>query len=164
MVAPPPGVSSMASSPPMASVKPRAMARPSPTPLPWSTRRWNGWKTLNSSDGRTAGALLGLGGKLACARRRAYRPPIETALEARTEREHASLCCWPLRSAPATRCSTRSTRLKNRSPGAGRPPWAAARYRANGPQLTGACRSRSRFSSRTFTALSPRNPSARPVV
>ena len=45
MVVPPPGVSSIVSSPPMASVKPRAMARPRPTPVPWSTRRWNGWNT-----------------------------------------------------------------------------------------------------------------------
>ena len=35
-VAPPPGVSSSSTLPPMASVKPRTMARPSPTPVPWS--------------------------------------------------------------------------------------------------------------------------------
>ena len=46
MVVPPPGVSSSCSSPPIASVNPRATARPRPTPAPpgprASPRRWNG--------------------------------------------------------------------------------------------------------------------------
>ena len=44
MVSPPPGVSSALKVPPMASVKPRASARPRPTPvvLSVSPSRWNG--------------------------------------------------------------------------------------------------------------------------
>src|ERR1700676_68781 len=51
MVQPPPGVSSMSSSPPMATTKPRATARPRPTPtrLVESPRRWNGSKTRSRS-------------------------------------------------------------------------------------------------------------------
>src|SRR3990170_7494048 len=47
MVVPPPGVSSMRSSLPMASRKPLDTAKPSPTPSPgWlSLRRWKGWNT-----------------------------------------------------------------------------------------------------------------------
>src|SRR5262249_42297183 len=49
IVTPPPGVSSISISPPMASTKPRATASPRPTPLPFerSPRRWNGRKTAS---------------------------------------------------------------------------------------------------------------------
>ena len=61
MVVPPAGVSSTMSSPPMALVKPRATARPSPTPAPWeglSPSRWNGWKTRSRSRRRDARAAV----------------------------------------------------------------------------------------------------------
>src|SRR5262249_48938059 len=51
--APPPGVSSARTVPPIASVRPRAIARPSPTPLPSpraSSLRWNGWNTASSAS------------------------------------------------------------------------------------------------------------------
>ena len=53
IVVPPPGVSSTSSSPPMASTKPRATARPRPTPAPCrgSPRRWKGWNTRSSVGG-----------------------------------------------------------------------------------------------------------------
>ena len=58
IVVPPPGVSSTVRSPPMARVKPRATASPSPTPAPRrgavSSSRWNGWKTRSRSLGPDA--------------------------------------------------------------------------------------------------------------
>src|ERR1700730_11774597 len=47
IVRPPPSVSSTEISPPIASTKPRAPARPSPTPVSelTSPSRWNGWNT-----------------------------------------------------------------------------------------------------------------------
>ena len=55
-----PGVSSTASSPPMATENPRATARPRPTPAPVgrSPSRWNGWKTRSALGGRDARALV----------------------------------------------------------------------------------------------------------
>ncbi len=52
MVSPPPGVSSIRRSPPMASTNPRATARPSPTPSAdvRSPSRWNGSKTRSRSS------------------------------------------------------------------------------------------------------------------
>src|SRR5258707_9306169 len=52
MVSPPPGVSSGSRVPPIASVRPRESARPSPTPvvLSVSPNRWNGTKILSRSS------------------------------------------------------------------------------------------------------------------
>ena len=57
IVSPPPGVSSASSSPPIASTKPFATARPSPTPSLWpaSPRRWNGLKSRSRSSAGTPG-------------------------------------------------------------------------------------------------------------
>ena len=60
IVVPPPGVSSIDSSAPMARVKPRATAKPSPTPAPACGRRsswrWNGSKARRALGGREPGA------------------------------------------------------------------------------------------------------------
>ena len=48
-VSPPPGVSAATIAPPMASVKPLATARPSPTPTLRSSKRWNGSKISSSA-------------------------------------------------------------------------------------------------------------------
>ena len=52
MVVPPPGVSSMISSVPIASRSPRETARPKPTPslLGASPRRWNGWNAVSRAS------------------------------------------------------------------------------------------------------------------
>ena len=57
MVSPPPGVSSASISPPMASMKPFATARPRPTPSLWpeSPSRWNGLKSRSHSERWTPG-------------------------------------------------------------------------------------------------------------
>ena len=81
MVDPPPGVSSMASSPPIASTKPRAMASPRPTPVPsaaWSTRRWNGWNTSSRSVGPDARSAVDDADVDARLRRRARPRPAVT--------------------------------------------------------------------------------------
>ena len=53
-VAPPPGVSSMSNSPPIASTNPQAIARPRPTPpRPRSSSRWNGKKMRPRVGGDT---------------------------------------------------------------------------------------------------------------
>ncbi len=52
MVVPPPGVSSMISSVPIASRSPRETARPKPTPslLGASPKRWNGWNAVSRAS------------------------------------------------------------------------------------------------------------------
>jgi hypothetical protein len=50
MVSPPPGVSEGVSVPPIASVKPRAIASPHPSPsVAWSSSRWNGTQIRSRS-------------------------------------------------------------------------------------------------------------------
>src|ERR1041384_1078504 len=55
MVSPPPGVSAGVMVPSMASMKPRAMARPRPSPavVVRSCRRWNGWNIRSRSASGT---------------------------------------------------------------------------------------------------------------
>src|SRR5581483_8156775 len=69
IVVPPPGVSSTVRSPPTASTKPFATARPSPTPAPFglSPRRWNGRNTRSRSS-------LGMPGPVSITRRSTLSP------------------------------------------------------------------------------------------
>ncbi len=127
IVSPPPGVSSTASSPPMASTKPRATASPSPTPSPVlrSPSRWNGWNTRRARSAAMPGPRS--------TTRRSTRSPTAARRRTRTvgarRRPRAGRWrrCWPppARAAPGRRdtagrrlghvdstpCAARSTEL-----------------------------------------------------